>query len=213
MEKIKPTIQFDDYGNWEIVQGTVSHTYPLHIHNAACFGIITDGITAFYCQSKKMKILKKGDTFFIPRGEPHTLAAINGMVYSYHTVCLKYTDAPFENDEFLYQAYCYIFKMAGAPFSIEEMARYMCYSKYHLLHCFKKKCGLSPYQLYMNIRIAKIKQGVYANESLLDLVHQYGFSHQSHLNNTFKKHVGLSPKQYQKSYHLHTSAGENVANI
>ena len=213
MEIIKPTIQFDDYGNWEIIQGTVSHTYPLHIHNAVCFGIITDGIAAFYCQNKKMKILKKGDTFFVPRGTPHTLAAINGRVYSYCTVCLKYSDAPFCNDEFLYHAYSYIFEMTEATFSIEEMAKHMCYSKYYLIHRFKKKCGLSPYQLYMNIRIAKIKQGVYANEPLLDLVHQYGFSHQSHLNNTFKKHVGISPKQYQKSYRVHTSAGENVANI
>ena len=211
MTNTKPTIQFDDYGSLEIVQGTVSHTYPLHIHNAVCYGIITDGIAEFYCRGKKR--LKKGDTFFIPRGTPHTLAAIGGKPYSYRTVCIKHSGTPFSNDPFLCGAYSYMVEMAETPFTIEEMARYMCYSKYYLLHCFKKKCGLSPYQLYISIQIAKIKQGLYTNEPLLDLVHRYGFSHQSHMCNTFKKHVGLSPRQYQNAYHVHTSAGENVANI
>ena len=211
MENKKQTIQFDDYGNLEIIQGTVLHTYPIHIHNAVCYGMITDGIAEFYCQDKRL--LKKGDTFFIPKGTPHTLAAIGGIPYSYRTICVKYSNIPFSNDEFLCRAYNYMLEMAETLFTIEEIAKYMGYSKYYLLHCFKEKCGLSPYQLYMNIRIAKIKQGLHANEPLLDLVHKYGFSHQSHLCNTFKKHVGLSPIQYRKSYHAHARAGENVANI
>lgn len=43
MIKPYPPIRFYDYGDVEIVEGTVAHTFPLHVHNALCYGIITDG--------------------------------------------------------------------------------------------------------------------------------------------------------------------------
>lgn len=207
----KPSIQFHDYGGMEIIEGTVSHTFPLHIHNAACFGIITDGSVLFYCGGKQL--LKKGDTFFIPRGVPHTFAAINKLPYSYRTICIKYTQPLFTTDEFLSGAFGYMLKQAEQMLNIEELASHMGYSKYYMLHHFKDKCGLSPYQIYIGMRIAKIKQGLHNSESLLDLTHQYGFSHQSHICNVFKKHMGISPMRYRESYYSYISAGENVASI
>ena len=211
MTNIKPLIQFDDYGSFEIVQGTVSHTFPVHIHNSVCFGTITDGIAEFYCGGRKL--LSKGDSFFIPRGTPHTLAAVSGQPYSYRTVCIKQSGSPFSSDEFLSRAYSYMLAEADTPFTIKALSGYMGCSESCLLHYFSRKCTLSPYQLYLNIRTGKIRQGLISGEPLLDLVHRYGFSHQSHLCNTFRKHAGLSPGQYRKSYHLHASAGENTASI
>lgn len=130
---------------------------------------------------------------FIPKGVPHTLAAIGKMPYSCRIVCKKYSEPIFCDDEFLHSAYSYMLQQAEEPLSIDKMARQMGYSKYHMVHRFKEKCGISPNQFYMGLRIAKIKQGLHISESLLDLTYHYGFSSQSHLCNIFKKHMGLSP--------------------
>ena len=104
-------------------------------------------------------------------------------------------------------------KQAEKPLNIEKMAQQMSYSKSYMMHLFKKKCGISPYQLYMILRVAKIKQGLHKSEPLLDLTYHYGFSNQSHLSNIFKQHMGLSPMQYRESYIAYPNAGENVARI
>lgn len=211
MKKPNSPIQFEDYGDIEIVEGTVAHTFPLHMHNAACYGAITEGMAEFYCKSKRL--LKKGDTFFAPRGVPHTLATVNNAPYSYRTVCIKYSEPLFGGDAFLQSALAYMLGQADETLNIEKLARHMGYSRYYMVHRFKQKCGLSPYQFYTGLRMAKIKQGLHTGKPLLDLTYQYGFSHQSHLCNSFKKYMGLSPVQYKEAYCFYASAGENVARI
>lgn len=205
------SIQFDAYDGFEVVQGTVSHSFPLHIHNSECYGVITGGRVELYCGTKK--VLQKGDVFRIPRGVPHTLGAINGQPYSYRTVCVKHTDLFPSTDEFLRRAYDYILKRGEKPLDLEEMAGAMCYSKYYLVRRFKEKCGISPYQFYTNVRIEKIRQGLLLEQPLSDLAYACGFSHQSHLCRDFKRYMGVTPTEYQRSYHDYASAGVKTARI
>lgn len=211
MKTANPSMRFDDYGHIEIVEGTISHTFPLHIHNSTCYGIITDGTAELYCGDKKL--LKSGDTFYIPRRVPHALVAVDNAPYSYRTICIKHNDPIFCDDEFMSNAYNYMLKQTGTPLRIEKMAKHMGYSKYYMVRRFKDMCGISPYQFYLSLQIAKIKQGLHISESLLDLTYHYGFSSQSHLCNIFKKHMGISPMQYRESYLTYANAGENVARI
>lgn len=110
-------------------------------------------------------------------------------------------------------AFSYMLNQTEGPLNLEKMARQMGYSKFYMLHRIKEKCGISPCQLHMILRIAKIKPGLHTGEPLLDLTYHYGFSGQSHLCNIFKKHMGLTPTQYRESYFAYASAGENVARI
>ncbi|MDL2215687.1 AraC family transcriptional regulator [Ruminococcaceae bacterium OttesenSCG-928-N02] len=212
MSKANAPIHFMDFGDVEIVCGTVSHNFPVHIHRATCYGVITQGSAVFYCEGKQAH-LKEGDCFFVPSGAPHTLLSVGGAVYSYCTFCVKHKTAPFDGDVFLQRVYNYMQRETGKRLNLAEMARHIGYSKYHAAHLFKEKAGLAPYRYHAALRVAAVKRALQSDANLLDLVHRYGFSDQSHLCNTFKKHMGLSPLQYKKAYHAYASAGEKVAKI
>lgn len=194
----KNWIHFFQKSNYELITGTSTHTFPIHIHSSTCYGIITEGSVEFFC--KKRKVLKAGDTYLIPSGTPHYFAAINEQPYSYITFVLK--ESPIQNTQssctFLDQAQQYIDQ--SSDFNIQSLSKYVSLSKYHLIREFKKKFGLSPYQYYKNHQIKKVRQGLLAQHSLPDLAYLLGFSDQSHMCNDFKKYMGISPRDYQKSY-------------
>lgn len=195
----KNSIQFFQENEYELVIGTCSHTFPLHIHHSFCCGLITKGSVEFFC--KKRKILHAGDIYFIPSGTPHYFAAIDEQPYSYITFVQKEipSSVPQNSDHFLEQAEQYITEHSS-DFNIYSLSKFVSFSKYHLIREFKKKFGLSPYQYHLNCRIKKVRQGLLSQHSLPDLAYSLGFSHQSHMCNDFKKYMGISPGDYQKSY-------------
>lgn len=207
----KHSICFKNYDCIEIVEGTTRHSFPMHIHDSECYITITDGFVDFYHNGKT--VLQKDDTVIVPRGAPHTLAAIDNMPYSYRTLCIKYADRFISADDFLHEAYSYILSKADKHFDVEELAGYMGYSKYHVIHKFKERSGISPYQFYLNARVKKIRQGLHLNQSLPELSYKLCFSHQSHMCNVFKQYMGVTPTEYQRAYHLYANAGEKVASI
>lgn len=207
----KPAITFDDYGATEVVNGTTAHSFPMHIHKSDCHIEITMGMALLYCG--KVTLLHKGDCEKIPGGVPHKITAVDGAAYSYRTICIKPTGSVSEGLGFLETAKRYIATTPMETFEIRKMASALHYSEYHLIHKFKKLCGISPYQYFLNIRIEKIRQGLLREQPLSDLAHCLGFSHQSHLCNVFKQYMGLTPTQYRAGYVLHTSEGVNVAKI
>lgn len=195
---IKNSIHFFQKNNYELVSGTSTHIFPLHIHSSDCYGIITEGAVEFFCE--KRKILRAGDPYFIPKGVPHYFAAIDGQSYSYLTLVEKEASLLPEQKSasLLDRAEQYI--THSPTFNITNLSNYFSVSKYHFIREFKKKFRLTPYQYYINCRIKKVRQGLLAHCSLSDLAYMLGFSHQSHLCNDFKKYMGISPVDYQKSY-------------
>lgn len=210
-QRKKSLVRFDDYGQLEIIRGTVSHTFPLHMHKSDCLLEITAGTVSLHCSG--VTKLHAGDCCLIPRQVPHALVMINKKPYSYRTICLKHPveSLPENEDSFLFRAKNYISHTPPDSFDIDAMAEYLHYSKFHMIHKFKDRCGLSPYQYYTNMRIEKIRQGLLLMQPLSDLALDLGFSHQSHLCNIFKQYMGITPTQYRRHYRSHANAGENVA--
>lgn len=193
----KNSIHFFQKNDYELIIGTSTHTFPIHIHDSTCCGIITKGSVEFY--NKKRKILQAGDTYWISRGTPHYFSAINEQSYSYITLVLKEVSTPQGQNPptLLDQARQYIHH--SSDFNMYGLSEYVSLSKYHLIREFKKKFGLSPYQYYKNCQIKKVRQGLLSQQTLPDLAYMLGFSHQSHMCNDFKKYMGISPVDYQKS--------------
>ena len=83
----KAMIYFDDYGSLEVVHGTVSHSFPLHTHKSDCYLEITEGSAQLYCNGTVE--LSAGQKQVITAHVPHTLTMVNGLPYSYRTICVK----------------------------------------------------------------------------------------------------------------------------
>lgn len=191
-------IEFSNYGSLEIVSGTCIHSFPVHIHQSLCIGIISSGQANFIISSQKA-ILSKGDNYIIPPYMPHTLSSINNKIFSYSVCCFKNFRLPLLTEDYISKALG-IIKTEPAQFSLEFLANAVHISKFHLERKFKEQVGITPYQYYLNEKIKKIRQGLLSHKSLSDLTFDLGFSDESHLCNTFKKHVGISPLQYASSY-------------
>jgi AraC-like DNA-binding protein len=81
---------------------------------------------------------------------------------------------------------------------IDELAKKLGYSKYYILHLFKKEVGISLRQYVIQLKIKAAKRKNRAN-NLSNTALENGFFDQSHFIKQFKKHEGVTPKEYYKS--------------
>ena len=70
----------------------------------------------------------------------------------------------------------------------------------HLIHQFKKFCGLSPKALHKIIRFNNILQIIHQREEIVwtDIAYETGFSDQSHFIKEFQDFSGFNPSKYIK---------------
>ena len=79
-------------------------------------------------------------------------------------------------------------------YSLQEIAKDVFSSPYHLCRVFKQITGLGINQYRNQIRLNKIYSIlVKGTEDLSDLAFQFGYSSHSHLSHNFKQHFGFSP--------------------
>ena len=212
VRKCENRIFFHEYTDMEIVQGECSHSFPAHIHEVSCAGLITSGRAEFSMNGSK-EVLSTGDYYVIPPYTLHTLSAVRTEMFQYCVICIKNSADLKKFDSIVSCAKTYIEKVTS-DFNVDELSNAVHISKYHLDRIFKQQVGITPYQFYINNRVKKIRQGLQARLSLSDMVFDLNFSDQSHLCNTFKKYVGISPTQYVRSYQYnYNSAGANFARI
>lgn len=83
--------------------------------------------------------------------------------------------------------------------SIDEMARSLHLSKYHLIRIFKQTVGLTPHQFQIQNRIRKAQHMLNAGDNMTEVALATGFCDQSHFIKQFEKYVGLSPLTYKSS--------------
>ena len=88
MQREKNEIIFDEYNDYEVIRGTCKHSFPLHIHQCLCLGMITKGKVLFVCDNRETE-LKEGENYIIAPNSPHAFTLINENAYSYLTICLK----------------------------------------------------------------------------------------------------------------------------
>lgn len=84
------------------------------------------------------------------------------------------------------------------PLSLDEICNEVQMSKYHFIRQFKMIKGVSPYQFFLNGKIAHAKKLLDAKGELYDVMLKCGFYDLSHLNRQFKSVYGITAFAYLK---------------
>lgn len=82
--------------------------------------------------------------------------------------------------------------------SLTELARQFACTPYHLIRCFKKECGLTPYAYLLRLRLERARELIRRGRPLVDTALETGFADQSHLTRHFKAHYGISPGEFRR---------------
>lgn len=69
-------------------------------------------------------------------------------------------------------------------------------SKFQLIRIFKSNTGITPYQYFLNSKIAHAKKHLDINKDLYAAVVEFGFTDLSHLNRHFKRVYGVTAYEY-----------------
>jgi AraC-like DNA-binding protein len=92
----------------------------------------------------------------------------------------------------------YIQENYAQSISLTELAEYVHFSRYYLLHIFRNEMGMPPHTYLENIRIRQAQKLLAEGGSLVEVAHQVGFSSQSHFTQRFKQIIGITPGEYTK---------------
>lgn len=97
------------------------------------------------------------------------------------------------------QAISYIFEHLDEDITVEDVAAYCCYSKYHFTRMFKEEMDEALYQFIKRIRLERSawRLKVEKGRSVTEIGGEYGYS-SSNFATAFKKHLALSPEEYRK---------------
>lgn len=98
------------------------------------------------------------------------------------------------------KAISYIFEHLEEDITVEDVAEYCCYSKYHLTRMFKEDMEEALYQFIKRIRLERSawRLKVEKEKSITEIGGEYGYS-SSNFATAFKKHLELSPEEYRKA--------------
>lgn len=112
--------------------------------------------------------------------------------YSFDFSSVKHSDTVYKVIEYIRANYY-------RKISLEDIAKYVNFSKTYLSRIFKEETG-ENISMYINkIRIEKAKLLLSdKNISLLDVANRVGFEDQSYFTKVFKSVVGLSPKKFKE---------------
>ncbi|HHY37299.1 MAG TPA: AraC family transcriptional regulator [Firmicutes bacterium] len=84
-------------------------------------------------------------------------------------------------------------------FRLDELAKSIGMSKYHLSRLFKKHTGFSPYEYLLNQRLTRGKALLlHTSLSIEEIALRVGFNSSSHFIRMFRKYENLTPLQFRK---------------
>ena len=81
--------------------------------------------------------------------------------------------------------------------TLEQLSALAGLSKYHLLRCFTRQKGITPYRYLETVRVNRARALLEQGAAPLDAALRAGFADQSHFNHFFKILTGLTPSQYR----------------
>lgn len=85
-----------------------------------------------------------------------------------------------------------------SKFCLDELAKAVFTSKYHLIRVFKNEMGITPKQYHQQCKVRKLKTLIF-DSSPCNIAYLLNFSSQSHMNCIFKRYMGISPGSYRSA--------------
>ena len=94
----------------------------------------------------------------------------------------------------------YIFDHIDEEITVDDVAQYCSYSRYHLTRMFKEQTDEALYQFIKRIRLERSTWclKVEKKKSITEIGEKYGYS-SSNFATAFKKHLNLSPGDFRKT--------------
>ena len=87
----------------------------------------------------------------------------------------------------------------GAPLPLEQLARRLGVSRYHLIRAFRRAYGLTPHQ-YLTLRRVERAKGLLATSALTvtEICFDVGFQSPGSFSALFRRAVGQAPRAYRQ---------------
>lgn len=83
-------------------------------------------------------------------------------------------------------------------FSLDDLAKEVNYSPFHLIRIFKNGTGKTPFEYLQYIKILKAKEILQNSEkTITEVCFEAGFNNRSHFISVFKKNVGVPPSSFR----------------
>ena len=178
-------------------------SYATHTHaNHITIGFILDGEVCIACSDQKYSY-HAGTLFCIMPDIPHALESVNDKLYSMITLCIPadriLSDKPGEGICYTKRLKQHILDAPENKFSIEDMAKSINVSPYHMIRQFKSTCGLTPHKFQIQCRVRKAQRLLETGKSVIEVAYATGFCDQSRFDRCFRKIVRLTPIEYKQS--------------
>ena len=173
------------------------HTHTAHI----TLGYVTDG-TVCIVESSQEYLYHPGECFCIMPDVPHAVESVGSAAYSMLCMCIpidKSADFSETETDYISRLKKTILNAPEEVFLIEDMARRISVSPYHMIRQFKAACGLTPHQFQIQCRVRKGQKLLEQGKSVTEAAYATGFCDQSHFDRCFQKIVRLTPSVYKQS--------------
>lgn len=103
-----------------------------------------------------------------------------------------------ENTSGLRQAYDYLQAHCSERVALDTLARVAGTGRYQLIRQFRRRYGLTPHALQLDMKINRARALLRQGASAADAAYDTGFADQSHFQRVFKSRVAATPLQYGK---------------
>ena len=139
------------------------------------------------CESYKFKSGMDEDTFF------DELFDLLRLDKSKHVKTLAQSNP----NDIVAKAVTYINEHINEKITLDDIAKNVHVSKYHLLREFQKRMSVTPKQYIFQGKMRQARQEIMTEKSIAEIAADLNFSAQSHLCSVFKKYMGISVTDYK----------------
>jgi AraC-like DNA-binding protein len=85
------------------------------------------------------------------------------------------------------------------PLSLDQLAREVGLSKFHVARCFKEATGVAPHQYQKLVRLQSARRHIERGVCVREAAAAAGFADEAHLSRSFRAWLGISPGSWRRS--------------
>lgn len=98
----------------------------------------------------------------------------------------------------LQRAHAHLQRHCRQRISLDELAQLAGMGRYQLIRQFRRRYGLTPHALQLDMKIRQARVLLQQGASAADTAYDTGFADQSHFHRAFKSRVAVTPLQYTR---------------